>query len=86
MNNVSGKFGALIATVIAMSIPTIGSANEIALTLTGQDFTITGQFQDFVDNSYLIQTEYGTITVPADMVTCEGPDCIEVVATNTVSG
>jgi hypothetical protein len=86
MAKVSGKLGRLIAIVVAMSIPTIGSANEIVLTFAEQGFTIVGQFQGFVDNSYLILTEYGEISVPAAMVTCEGPDCVEVLAANTVNG
>ncbi|WP_159086954.1 hypothetical protein [Loktanella sp. Alg231-35] len=86
MTKVSGKIGRLIAALVAMSVPTIGSANEIALTFIEQGFTVKGEFKDFVDNTYMIVTQYGAMSVPAAMVTCEGPDCIEIFAANTANG
>jgi hypothetical protein len=86
MTKVSGKLGGLIAILVAMGMPTTGNANEIVLTFAEQGFTIVGQFHDFVDNSYLILTEYGEVSVPAAMVTCEGPDCVEALEANAANG
>lgn len=84
MTKVSGKFGGLIATFVAVSIPTIGNADEIALTLTNHGFTIEGEFTEFVDTYYVIMTENGSIMVPADMVSCAGDDCVDTLAAATV--
>lgn len=65
--------GLLVATQAA-------AANEIALTFHDGTVTIRGEFMGFNNNAYLVKTKAGEINIPASYVTCEGVDCITILA------
>jgi len=77
----SKMFVACALSAIAM-FPASVSAKEIALTFTQHDLSIVGEFAGYEDNQYVVETATGTVFVPAAMVTCEGDDCVEVMASN----
>ncbi len=58
---------------------------EVTLTSTVGDMTMTGVLLDFSDGNYRIQTDIAVLTAPADTVTCSGPGCpsLEVLASST---
>ena len=81
----SRHFRYMVAATIlgSATVPTNLAANEIALTLKEQGITISGDFAGFRDKAYIVLTSTGLIHVPAEIVTCEGADCLVIVAANT---
>ncbi|MEL6682599.1 MAG: hypothetical protein AAFQ09_08125 [Pseudomonadota bacterium] len=59
------------------------AASDMALTFDEQNVTISGQFAGFRQNAYVLLTEAGMLFVPANLVTCEGDDCLEIVKAAT---
>lgn len=75
LTNLISKCGAVLAAAIVTMTPSMVSAKEIALTFSDHDLTISGEFVAFEDDSFVLMTNMGEITVPAMLVTCEGADC-----------
>lgn len=74
------RAGRLAAVVLATGLPTFASAHDIALTFHDGSVTIRGLFVSYSADAYAVRTEEGEIFVPAKYVTCEGHDCITVLA------
>ena len=69
--------------VIALITPASVTANEMALTFEEQGVTIAGQYAGFRENAYVLVTTAGTLHVPANLVKCQGVDCVELLAVAT---
>lgn len=80
VNKISGKISAIILSVLVTVTPSIVSASDIALTFEKHGVTIAGDFAGFTENAYVIVTTVGILHVPANLVTCVGSDCLDIVA------
>jgi len=63
---------ALTATAVA---PSALSAQEITLRSTDGTINVSGQFVDFIDDTYIIQTALGDLRIAAGSVVCDGAAC-----------
>ncbi|MEL6684955.1 MAG: hypothetical protein AAFQ00_06670 [Pseudomonadota bacterium] len=61
---------------MALLSPSIVSADQITLTFEDHGFAVSGEFKTVTNSSYVVITEHGEMTVPMDMVTCEGAACV----------
>ncbi|MEM9784968.1 MAG: hypothetical protein AAF801_00600 [Pseudomonadota bacterium] len=68
----------LIFSISTLAAATAASASEMALTFEKQGVTIAGQYAGFQQNAYVLLTAAGMLYVPANLVTCEGDDCLEI--------
>lgn len=66
--------------------PSSVSAEPISLTFEAHGFTISGEFVGYFEDGYVLMTENGEVHVPAAMVTCEGPACLEATQPISVEG
>ena len=67
---------ALAGASFLLPMATVLSASEITLTLPDHSITIVGQFGGMDDDAYIVITDFAVITVPCDLVICEGADCV----------
>jgi hypothetical protein len=77
---IANKRCAAVLAALAFATPTILSAGNVALTFKSHDLVISGAFAGFAQDAYVIETYMGLLYVPAELVTCEGDSCIQVVA------
>ena len=77
---------ALAGAAVLLPMATGVSADEIALTLPDHSITIVGQFGGMDDDAYIVITDFAVITVPCDLVICEGADCVADKPIPTVQG
>jgi hypothetical protein len=77
---IANKTCAAVFAALACATPTILSAGNVALSFKSHDLVISGAFAGFAQDAYVIETYMGLQYVPADLVTCEGDSCIQVVA------
>lgn len=75
LKNVKGTLGAMFVGAIALTAPSIASAEQIALTFVKHDLILVGEYLGYADDGYVIATENGTMHIPAAMVSCEGSHC-----------
>ena len=76
VKRVSGKSCFFVLSATALWAPSIVSADQITLTFEEHGFAVSGDLKMVTDNSYIVITEHGEVTVPMDMVTCEGAACV----------
>jgi len=71
-----------LCAAVALALPSIASAGEIALTFETHGVTISGEFAGFQDDAYILITTAGPLHVPANLATCEGEDCVVLFTAN----
>ncbi len=86
LKKIAGLVSATAASTILLCLPSIASADEIALTFADHEITITGQLASFEGSHYVVMTHMGLISVPAAMVSCAGADCPDVVSATQANG
>lgn len=74
---------AIILAGVAIVAPSFVSANDIALTFEGNGMVIAGEYAGFSEGAYIIVTSAGILHVPANLVTCAGADCIEILTSSS---
>lgn len=79
-SKVNGKISAILVALSATAIPSNANASPITLTFPDHNVTIVGEFVGFQQNAYVIASDMGKLFVPASLVTCEGQDCFEIIA------
>ncbi|EBA11524.1 hypothetical protein [Roseobacter sp. CCS2] len=77
---------AFLACAVALIAPSIVSADQITLTFEEHGFAITGDCKSATNSSYVIVTDHGEVTVPKDMVTHDGADCVSPTAVIVAAG
>ncbi len=80
VNKTTGAICAITFSALTAFTPTLATANEMALTFEDQGVTIAGQYAGFRSNAYVLITTAGVIHVPANLVKCDGVDCLEILS------
>lgn len=80
------KMTLLSATTAVLVSGSAAHADQIALSFNNESFAIIGDFLGFKDNAYIVRTAGGELHVPANIVTCEGDDCLIIVSQNQQTG
>ncbi|WP_341368026.1 phosphate ABC transporter substrate-binding/OmpA family protein [Yoonia sp. BS5-3] len=71
----NGTAMGVLALVGALAMSTSATAQEVTLRSSDGTVNMSGNFIDFVDNSYVIATALGELRVSASRVNCEGAAC-----------
>jgi phosphate transport system substrate-binding protein len=64
-----------VALAGALALPGVAQAENVNLISADGTVDIVGEFVDFVDNTYVIQTALGQLRLSAKRVRCEGAAC-----------
>lgn len=75
--SVTSIVGLVLLSIVALISPSNVSAEPITLTFEAHGFSISGEFIEYSENGYVLETENGEVHVPAAMVSCEGRACME---------
>lgn len=81
LHNISLKISQIVLAPFLVASPNFAGADEIALTFKTHGVTIAGEYAGFRDNAYMVITTAGVIHVPANLVTCKGEDCLDILST-----
>jgi len=90
--NLKKKLNMSVATVALVSgflAPTVSMAADVTLTSTDGTITVTGEFIDLVDDTYIVRTALGDLRIAASNMICEGEACPQfenVAADVTIAG
>ncbi|MEM8536953.1 MAG: phosphate ABC transporter substrate-binding/OmpA family protein [Pseudomonadota bacterium] len=66
---------AVVALTTGFVVPNAVVAQDITLRSTDGTINVSGQFVDFADDTYIIQTALGDLRIAAGSVVCEGAAC-----------
>lgn len=66
---------ATVALVAGFLAPTVSMALDVTLTSTDGTITVSGEFIDLVDDTYIVRTALGDLRIDASNMICEGEGC-----------
>lgn len=66
---------ATVALVAGLLAPSVSMAADVTLTSTDGTITVSGEFVDLVDDTYIIRTALGDLRIDASNMICEGEAC-----------
>ncbi|PJI91639.1 phosphate transport system substrate-binding protein [Yoonia maricola] len=72
----------MIALLGITFVPALATAGEVTLKSSDGTVNITGEFIEFTDNNYIIETPSGPVRVTGRQVNCEGASCPEFTLTD----